>query len=370
MSIHQQYGLTTVINAAGTFTPLGVSRSSAEVARVSAEALSEFFVMDELQDAASSVLASWTGAEAGAVTHCVSSAIVLSVAAAMTRHSADGVELLPDSKGMPDKVVIPAGHAINYGHPILQDIRLAGATPVLAGTPEFCSLDDIAHELDQPNIACLLMVSSRLVRGEPIELPQAVAQARLRGLPVIIDAAAQDMRIKELLSTNADLVLVSAHKYLASPTAGLVIGNRSLVSTVRDHEKGIGRAMKASKESICGVLAAIAERQKMDLVAWRIEQQQKVEDFIQQLKNIAGVSATAQPDPAGMPFSRVVLTIIAEKSGLNAMAIADALQAGTPSIRVMRHALDEGQIILELVPLQNEERDIIVSRLSKILLSG
>ncbi len=83
MSVIQHYGLTRVINARGTFTPLGVSRSSAGVASAVAEALLEFYVLDELQATVSRLVATTTGAEAAAVTHCVCAAITLSVAASM-----------------------------------------------------------------------------------------------------------------------------------------------------------------------------------------------------------------------------------------------------------------------------------------------
>ena len=52
-SLHERFGLTRVINAAGTFTPVGVSRSSDAVARATAAALGDFFVIEELQAAAS-----------------------------------------------------------------------------------------------------------------------------------------------------------------------------------------------------------------------------------------------------------------------------------------------------------------------------
>jgi uncharacterized pyridoxal phosphate-dependent enzyme len=367
MKIHQKYGLTTIINATGTFTPLGVSRSSSAVGRTVAEALSEFFVMDELQDVAGREIAEWTGAEAGTVTHCVSAAIVLSVAAAITGNSADAVAVMPETKGMPNRVVLPAGHAINYGHPILQDIRLAGAIPVLAGSKEQCSLDDLENQLDQPDVVCLLLVSSRLVSGQAIDLGRAVAAAQARGLPAFIDGAAQDMRIKDLLKTNADLILVSAQKYLASPTAGLVIGRKEMVTAVRAHEKGIGRAMKASKEAICGVLAAIAERKAMDLAAWRDDQKQKLDRFIQQVNSLPGIHAVPQADPVGMPFARAQLTVDPDKAGMSAEQLSASLRSGTPSIWVMNHALAEGQIVLELVPLDNSELDIIFSRVSTVL---
>ncbi len=168
MKIHDSYDLTTIINAAGTFTPLGVSRSSPVVGQAVAEALSEFFVMDELQDAVSTVIAEWTGAEAGTVTHCVSAGIVLSIAAAITGNSSEGVAILPDTRGMPNRVVLPAGHAINYGHPILQDVRLAGAIPVLAGSNEQCTMVELERQLDRAEVACLLLISSRLVTGQPV----------------------------------------------------------------------------------------------------------------------------------------------------------------------------------------------------------
>jgi len=361
--------LTEIINAAGTFTPLGVSRSSPEVARITAQALTEFFIMDELQDVASDTIADWCGAEAATVTHCVSAAIVLAVAAAMTGESSDAIAALPDTKGLPNRVVLPAGHAVNYGHSILQDLRLAGATPVLAGSNDQCNLKDLEEQLNKNRVACLLLVSSRLVSGESVNLTKAVTTAHARGLPAIIDAAAQDMRINDLLETGADLVLVSAHKYLASPTAGMVIGRKRMVAAVRAQGKGIGRAMKASKEAICGVLAAISERRKMDMATWRDVQQEKVNLFVQQANKLNGIKATLQADPAGMPFSRVQLAVENNETGLSAESLAARLRLGHPSIWVMTHSLSKGQIILELVPLNNKERGMIISRMSEILKS-
>ena len=83
-------------------------------------------------------------------------------------------------------------------------------------------------------------------------MSKAVKLAKNLGVPTIIDGAAQDFRIEELLETGADVVLVSGQKYLASPTAGLVFGKREYVDAVRAQDKGIGRGMKATKEAIIG----------------------------------------------------------------------------------------------------------------------
>lgn len=367
MTLHDTHRLTPVINAAGTFTPLGVSRSSAAVAQAVSEALGEFFAIDELQAAASRAVSAWTGAEAAAVTHCVAAGITLAVAACVAGDSDAAVAALPDASGLPNRVIIPAGHAVNYGHPITTDVRLAGAIPVLAGNEASCAVHDIDAALAHERTACLLLVSSRLVRGRQIDLADAVAAAHRRGVPAIIDGAAQDLRIDELLATGADIVLLSAHKYLASPTAGLIIGRRALVQACRAHERGIGRAMKASKEAIVGVLAAIDERARLDIGAWRVEQERKVTWFIEQTTALPGLKASAVADPAGMPFARVGLDVSAAECRFNAMSLAAALRDDTPSVRLMEHAACEGRLMLELVPLNDRELQLIVDRLAGLL---
>ncbi|MGY0021944.1 aminotransferase class V-fold PLP-dependent enzyme [Streptomyces sp. cg35] len=367
MGLHDLYGLTQVINARGPFTPLGVSRSDPRVGAATAAALGEFFVMEELQDLASRVLAEATGAQAATVVHCTSSAITLAVAASMTGTSPERIAALPDTSGLPTRVVLPAGHAVHYGHPLVQDIRLAGATPVLAGTGDDCTLADLERELAHPATACLLLVSSRLVRGACVPLADAVAAAHRRGVPAVVDGAAQDFRITELLGTGADLVLVSGQKYLGSPTAGVVLGGAGPVRAVRAQEKGIGRAMKAGKEAVLGVLAALQVRQDTDPDAWRRAQTEKVARFVERAGALPGIRATLAADPTGLPFPRAKLGVDAAGGGPDAAALARSLRAGSPAIWVLDHAQDQGELLLELVPLTDREIDVVLDRLARLL---
>lgn len=340
-----------LINARGTFTPLGVSRSSPGVARAVARALSDFVVMDELQAEAGRCIAGWSGAEAGAVTHCAAASITLAVAAVMAGSDPGRIAALPDVHGLPHRVVLPAGHAVNYGQPIEQAIRLAGATPVPA--------EDPVAALDHPDTAALLLVSSRLTRGEAADLPALVTAAHARGLPAILDGAAQDWRVRDLLATGADLLLVSGQKYLAAPTAGLVMGRAGLVAAVRAQEKGIGRAMKASKEAIAGVLAAIEEREALDPAAWMTEQERKLARFLEGATSLPGMCAETEPDPTGLPFARARLRM----EPARAVALAQALRSGDPSIWSIDQGAASGDVVFELVPLQDDEIDAILARL-------
>lgn len=365
--MYDRFGLTRVINARGTYTPLGVSRSTEGVREAVSEALAGFYIVEELQAVASRYIGAFTGAEAGTVVHCASAAITLSIAASMAGLRADRIEALPDTTGMDNRAVLPAGHAVDYGHPILQDIRLAGAQPVLAGTDDACSMSQLEDALSEQFIACLVLVSSRLTRGEPVSIEKAVAAAHRRGVPAIIDGAAQDMRIGELLATGADLVLISAQKYLRAPTAGLVIGRSEMVAAVRAQEKGIGRSMKASKEGILGALAALQERKAGDLDDWQEQQARKVSDFASRADRISDISALVVPDRAGMPFPRVRLQFESANAMKSAGAAASYLRSGNPSVWVMEDEIDQGALVLELVPLDEDEINTVLVRLAEFI---
>ena len=258
-----------VLNAAGTFTTVGVSRSSPGVAQAAAWALQRHLVIDELQDLASRELAAFSGAEAGTVVHCAAAGITLSVAAAMTGPDPALIARLPDTEGLRSRVLVPTPHLVEYGHPLATDIRLAGAAVHACGEPDRCGVDAILPALAMPDVACLLLVSSRLTRDPAFDYPAACVAARSAGVPVIIDGAAQDLRVRELMALAPAAVVLSAHKYLASPTAGVVVGEAAFVDAVRLQQRGIGRAMKPSKEAIVGVLMALHERRSLDLDAWR-----------------------------------------------------------------------------------------------------
>lgn len=174
------------------------------------------------------------------------------------------------------------------------------------------------------------------------------------------------MRIKELLATGADLVLVSAQKYLAGPTAGLVIGRAELVRAVRAHELGIGRGMKATKEGIIGALAAIAQREALDIADWKYVQEKKAEAFVRAVSKIKNIETWTEPDPTGLPFSRIFIRIKPNKSGITAKSLQLELRASKPSIWVMKDRCDSDQILLELVPLTDDEIKTIQQRIIDI----
>ena len=356
-----------IINARGPFTPLGVSRSPEPVAAAVARPLQSFADISNLQERASTALSAHAGSEAGTVVHCAAAGITLAVAATMTGSDPDSVAALPATTGLRNRVVLPAGHAVNYGHPLEQAIRLAGATPVFAGETSSCPTAAITREIAHPDTACLLLVVSRLTEGEPVDLAAAIEAAHGANVPVVIDGAAQIFRARELIASGADLLIVSGRKYLGSPTAGLVFGGADLVAAVRAQDKGIGRGMKASKEALAGVLAVLEHWSGRDAQRWAEQQTDKVHHLIDRLDKLDGVTATSEPDPTGVPFPRARLIIDPLQSRRSAAQMAADFKSGSPPIWTMDHRIHNKELWLELVPLRSDELDVLTERLREIL---
>ena len=258
---------------------------------------------------------------------------------------------LPDATGMAHRVVLLAGHQVNYGQPIVQAVRLAGAMPVVC-----TDLDEARAAARLPGTAAVLAVESHLAPGSGAATTAALAQvARAAGVPLILDAAAQDLRVSELVTGGADLVLVSAQKYLRAPTAGLVMGRADLVAAVQAQHGGIGRGMKPTKEALAGVIAAIDLREHVSMESWRPAQQRRLDAV--QAASLAwpGVTAAREPDPQGNGFDRLWLTVDADVAGVDAAGLAQRLRDGDPVVAVAPHRVARGQIGLELSGVDDAE---------------
>ncbi len=367
MTILDQMDAYRLINARGPFSPLGVSRSPEPVAVTVSHAHRNFAEIADLHELADVALSDLADSESGTVVHCAAAAITLAVAAAMTGSDPARVAALPSTAGLRNRVVLPAGHAVNYGHPLEQAIRLAGATPVLVGEATGCLTSKIAEEIAHPDSCCLLLVVSRLTKGDPVDLDAAIEVAHAANVPVVIDGAAQIFRARQFIAAGADLLIVSGQKYLASPTAGLVFGRADLVAAVRAQDKGIGRGMKASKEALYGVLAALEQWKVRNVRSWADGQAEKVGRLVESMNMLEGVSATSEPDPTGAPFPRACLKICPSRARRTATQVIEELKICSPPIWVMDHRVANDEILLELVPLRSDELGVLSERLSAIL---
>lgn len=368
MDLHAKYGLRRVINAAGKMTSLSAAIVPEEVIEQASESMRHFFVLDEAQAAAGRVIADATGAESGCVTACTSAGITLCVAAAMTGSDVGKIHRLPDTVDMPNRVLIQKGQLVDYGAPVAQAVKLSGAELTEVGSVNSCPPPDMRYELSRSGVAAVLAVESHhAVQSGHIELSELVPMAHEAGVPVIVDAAAQDHRYRALVATGADAVVCSAHKYLCAPTAGIVAGTRELVEAVYLQNKGIGRGMKAGKEAVFGAMAALERRLAENSAEWTAEQDRKVARILEMLGGVPGLRLSVDPDPNGCPFSRARLTPDPDVTGHTASSLSAALAEGDPTVVARSHHAQEGYINLDAIEMTDEEITHVCNKVRRIL---
>jgi D-glucosaminate-6-phosphate ammonia-lyase len=367
MDLHERYRLTRIVNACGKVTKLAGAIVLPEVREVVNEAMGQFFDLDELQIRAGEVIARATGAEWGCVTACTAAGITLGVAAAMTGKSPGRIGQLPDTEGMKNEVVLQKGHAVNFGAPVTQTVRLSGARVIEVGTVDGTPESDLTHAIGDATAAVLFVVSHHTVQFGCVPLARVVALAHDRGVPVIVDAAAQSFLIKEIVATRADLVICSGHKYLSGTTAGVVCGKRNLVDAVGMQNKGIGRPMKVGKEGIFGVMAALEYRMKLDVAQWQAEQERKVGMVVELLRGIKGILLSVDNDPNGNPFGRARVSVDAGVVGLTATVISAAVADGDPALHLRDHHVDEGFFTVDTMEQTDAEIAWTCQRLRDVL---
>lgn len=364
--ILQRLKLRPVINVAGTMTVIGASSALPEVIDVVADILPRFVEIGALQRAASKVIAKACGAEAGFVTASTSGAVTLSIAAAMTGIDRAAIARLPDANGLKSEVVVLQGHLVNYGAPIDQAIRLAGATIVPVGQATASTEYELEAAFGDGTAAALYVVSHHAARYGMIPLSRFAEIAHAKGVPVIVDAAAE-YDLRKFIAEGADLALYSAHKFLRAPTAGIVAGKRDLVRAAYLQNLGIGRGFKVGKEGIAGAIVALENWAKADHAATRAGERQLLDLWMATLGDHPGVTFSIVADPTGNPVDRVRIDIDPRKAFTTAWAVTTTLAAGDPSVVVRSEELEHGFFELDPCNLNADEAKIVADRIGGAL---
>jgi len=362
-------GLRPVINVSGTMTHLGASIIVPEAVEAMARMAPEFVEMSDLHRKAGAAVARLCGTEAGTVTSCVSAGITVSVAAAMTGADPGRIEQLPDATRMKDEVVIQEGHLVNYGHPLEQGIRLAGARVRPVGQVTRCKRSQLVHALSERTAAAVYVVSHHTVPYGQLPLPEFAALCHERGVPVIVDAASE-YDLKRFHAEGGDLVLYSGHKFLGGPTSGLVAGRLALVRAVYLQNFGIGRGMKIGKESIAGLIAALEAWEQRDHAAVRARETGYLRLWQDRLEGFPGVRPVVVPDPTDNPLDRLRLHVDPNEAGISAWDLAAALASGDPPVIVRDHQVDRGFFDMDPCNLHPGEAEAVAGRLVEVLDQG
>jgi len=367
--VRAELGLRPVINVSGTMTFLGASIVVPEAIEAMARLLPEFVEIADLQRKASAAIARLTGAEAGTVTASTASGISVAIAGCMTGADLARIEQLPDARGMRHEVPIQRGHMVNYGAPVEQAVRLAGATVRPFGGATDARPYQLEAALSDQTAAALYVVSHHCVDYGQIALEQFCAICHARGVPVIVDAASE-YDLRGFLAAGADIAIYSGHKFLGGPTSGMIAGRKDLVRAAYLQNFGIGRGMKVGKESVIGLIAALEAWEKRDHAAVRAREDRHLALWRAALEGRPGIRAETLPDPTANPLDRLRVHVDPAAAGVSACDLATALAAGDPPVIVRDHHAENGFFDLDPCNLHDGEAEVVADRLVQTLARG
>ncbi|MBP2152852.1 L-seryl-tRNA(Ser) seleniumtransferase [Erwinia rhapontici] len=347
ISVYEKYGLKQVINASGRMTILGVSTPSADVVETVNYGLNHYFEMKDLVNKTGAYIAGLLGCEAAVVVSCASAGIAQSVAAVIVKDNDWLLENLHAAPlTVPHDIVLPKGHNVNFGAPVGTMVTLGGGRLVEAGYANECSPEQLSAAITPQTAAILYIKSHHSVQKSHLSVEQAAVVARKHGVPLIVDAAAEE-DLQAYYALGADLVIYSGAKAIEGPTSGLVTGKTQYVEWVKRQSQGIGRAMKVGKEGILGLTQAIENFQRLEKVTGA-QMVEKMTPFIDNLNQLSGIQARVVWDAAGRDIARAEIHFDEATIGRTTGEVVQALKTGDIAIYFRGYKANEGIVEVDV----------------------
>ncbi|MCE7063816.1 aminotransferase class V-fold PLP-dependent enzyme [Dyadobacter sp. CY326] len=258
--IYQAIGVEPIINCRGTFTIIGGSIERPEV-RAAMDAAAQVFVQyDELAFGAGKRLAELTGAEWGLVSAGCAAGMKHVTVACVTGGNPEKLVRIPNLEGFEKtEVIIPRYSRNVYDHAL----RNVGVTLITVD-----SIEELSNAISSRTAMIYLMAGESSMAG-PMSLEAISKIAKTKNIPVMVDAAAEDLTIPNVhLKMGADVVIYSGGKALCGPQcAGLVLGRKDLLMSAWQASAphhGPGRDNKVGREETMGMVAAVEAWTKRD----------------------------------------------------------------------------------------------------------
>jgi uncharacterized pyridoxal phosphate-dependent enzyme len=340
-----------------------------EVIKAMRDAAGSYVDMHELHERVGSELALLTNNEDAYVTPGCAAGIVLAVLACRTRGELGQIGTLTTGRQWRDEVIIHAAHRIPYD----AALRLAQVRVRQIGNAIQTWDWELEAAISERTVAVFWVAGPHLARGA-LSLPEVVRIAHARGVPVIVDAAAQLPPLRNLwrftTEEGADLALFSGGKALRGPqSSGLMVGSKKWVQAARANgspNQHLARAMKVGKEEIGGLLAAVRRYVTLDHGQLSQDWYEICSHWVEKLNQIDGLTAVLEAtNSSGQPVPRVRIVPSIAEEGTASPSIANALRLGNPPIAVLPGPGDSFYIGPDC--LQPGEHLIVLERVSEVL---
>lgn len=310
--VYQSIGVEPVINCRGTFTIIGASIELPEVRAAMDAAAQHYVQLDELADGVGRRLAELTGAEWGMVSAGCAAGLKHVTAACVAGGNPEKLLRIPDLAGL-DKteVVIPRSSRSVYDHAV----RNIGVTIIMVDT-----FEELERALN-PRTAMIYLSAGGPSTSGPLSLENIAKIAQPRGIPILVDAAAEVLTIPNVhLARGATVVAYSGGKAICGPQcAGLLVGRKDILMSAwqaSSPHHGPGRDNKVGREETMGMVAAVEAWTKRDHKAEWSKWLSYLDTISTRVSQIDGVS-TALREPTGLSNRSPSLSISWDPSKLH-----------------------------------------------------
>ena len=367
-NLFTQIGVRPIVNARGTFTIISGSQSLPEVKQAMFEASQHYVQMDEMMSAVGAEIAKLMGAPSAIVSCGCEAAIALATVACTVGMDPELSQSIP-YKRVKDQVIIPKYSRNQYDFAI----RMSGPEIIEVETAE-----ELRAKMSE-RTAMMYIISGPRAFAEPLSIKTVCAIAKEKGIPVFVDAAAEEPLVPNIhLAAGATFVGYSGGKCMRGPqAAGVLLGPKDLCEAAywnaAPHHNW-GRALKVGKEEAMGMLAAVRMWYKRDHEA---EQKQWLawDNLIAgALKGIPTLTTKISGPDRDLSNRAPVMTIQwdAAKVGITGSELVAKLDKGTPRIFVVGGAGRRPDVMassIGIMPymMQPGDAPLVANALSTIL---
>ncbi len=366
-NIFRSIGVEPIINCRGAYTIIGGSLELPPV-REAMEAASHNFVQyDELAEGIGQRLADLTQSEWGMVSAGCAAGMKHITSACITGGDPEKLIRIPDLTGFDkNEVIIPLYSRNTYDHAV----RNIGVKIVHVSN---------AAELEKAINSKTAMIYVNAVNGsftgQPFSLEVIASVAKPKNIPVLIDAAAENLSIPSVhIKRGADLVAYSGGKAIRGPQcAGLMLGRKDILQSAwqaSSPHHGPGRDNKVGREEMIGMMAAVETWLKRDHDAEYKSWMSRLNIIAKKSLTIEGVK-TSISEPVELSNKHPTLWVTWDPAKFNVTGyeIAEELGSTKPRVAVGSKDQSDGNTSIDIVSshMQEGEAEIVADRVFEIL---
>jgi hypothetical protein len=249
-------------------------------------------------------------------------------------------------------------------------IRNIGVSIVHVTTPE-----ELERAINPKTAMIYVNAVDGSFTGQPFSLEVIAGIAKPKNVPVLIDAAAENLTIPSVhLQRGADVVAYSGGKAMRGPQcAGLLLGNKDILMAAwqaSSPHHGPGRDNKVGREEMIGMMAAVETWVKRDHDAEYKNWLKRLDTIAKKAQTIQGVKSYVT-DPAELSNKHPTLWISWDPAKLNISGyeLVEEISSTKPRVAIGSREESDGSTTIDIVSSHMKEGEdvIVANRIFEIL---